>query len=88
MAKTIYRNEYRLLLKDLRRRREAKGLSQAEVAGALGWNQRKLSYAETGARRLDVVEYIALAQVLGFSPYQAFELAHSRTRRRKPKRIR
>jgi transcriptional regulator with XRE-family HTH domain len=75
MAKTIYRAEYRRLLETLRQRREAQGLSQATVARALGWSQQKLSVAESGARRLDVLEFIELAGVLQLSPARALDLA-------------
>ena len=75
--KTIYSREYRVLLEILRGRREARGLSQSEVARALGWTQRKVSYCEAGASRMDVLEYVALARVLGLSPARAFAVAES-----------
>ena len=71
MAKTIHRAEYRQLVDLLRERREALGLSQAEVAKQLGWKQQKVSFIETAARRMDVLEYIALARALGLSPITA-----------------
>jgi transcriptional regulator with XRE-family HTH domain len=75
MSKTIYRAEYRRLLDVLRERRMTQGLSQASVAGALGWRQQKLSASESGARRLDVLEFIELASVLQLSPARALDLA-------------
>ena len=80
MSKTIYRHDYRLLLDDLRQRREGLGLSQADAARALGWSQRKYSYAETGARRLDVLEFIAMTRALGLTPAEALAVAESRVR--------
>jgi transcriptional regulator with XRE-family HTH domain len=77
VAKTIHRNEYRQLVDLLRDRREAMGISQASVAQAVGWTQQKISYIETGARRMDVLEYIALARALGLSPVAAFRRAES-----------
>lgn len=75
MAKTIYRAEYRNLLAVLRERREGAGLSQTDVAKALRWSQQKVSGIESGARRLDVLEFIELADLLGLSPGRAFALA-------------
>jgi transcriptional regulator with XRE-family HTH domain len=45
----------------LREAREAAGLSQTEVAKALGKRQSWVSNTETGERRLDVVELEQLA---------------------------
>lgn len=75
MAKTIYRAEYRSLLAILRERRLAACLSQTDVAKALQWSQQKVSGIESGARRLDVLEFIELAGFLGLSPGRAFALA-------------
>lgn len=71
MAKTIYRNEYRQLVDLLRERREALGISQSALALQLGWKQQKVSFIETGARRMDVLEYIALTRALGLTPNEA-----------------
>lgn len=72
--KTIHRSEYRELIEHLRQRREKLGLSQTDVALALGWKQQRLSAIEAGARRLDVFEYFELAQSLGLSPQRALKL--------------
>jgi transcriptional regulator with XRE-family HTH domain len=77
VAKTIHRNEYRQLVDLLRNRREAIGVSQGAVARQLGWTQQKVSYIETGARRMDVLEYISLAKALGISPISAFRRAQN-----------
>ena len=75
MAKTIYRNEYRQLVDLMRERREATGLSQTALAQRLGWKQQKISFIETGARRMDVLEYIALARELGITATAAVRQA-------------
>jgi len=59
---------------------EALGQSQTAVAAALGWSEQKLSAAESGARRLDVLEFIELAGVLQISPTSAFGLAARQVR--------
>ncbi len=75
LAKTIHRNEYRQLVDLLRKRRESKGMSQGALAEVLGWSQQKVSYVETGARRMDVLEFIGVAKALGIKPVDAFRQA-------------
>lgn len=48
--------------------REKSGLSQQEVADRLGRPQTYVSKCETGRRRMDVVEFLEMAEVLGFDP--------------------
>lgn len=45
--------------------RRAKGLSQAVVAQALGRHQPFIANIESGERRVDVVELIDIAAVIG-----------------------
>lgn len=45
--------------------REQAGVTQTELAGRLGWAQSVIAKIETGERRRDVVEDLALAEVLG-----------------------
>jgi len=51
------------------RRREA-GMSQADLAEALGRYQSVVAAIESGGRRLDVVEFLELAEVIGFDPHE------------------
>lgn len=78
-TKTIYSTAYRRLVTRLRECREAAGISQSELAAALGWPQQRLSAVETGARRLDVIEFLHLTGALNLSPEAAIQLATSRT---------
>ncbi|MGR4875901.1 helix-turn-helix domain-containing protein [Pseudoxanthomonas sp. LARHCG66] len=73
-SKTIYRDDYRRLVEQLRGRREELGLSQSDVARQLGWPQQRISAVEAGARRLDVIEFFQLTTVLGLSPSRAVKL--------------
>ena len=44
------------------------GLSQAELAAQLSTHQQFVSGYETGERRLDVIEFVDVAKVLGLNP--------------------
>ncbi|QSR17262.1 helix-turn-helix domain-containing protein [Novosphingobium sp. KA1] len=47
--------------------RKAKGLTQAELAAALNKPQSFVAKYENGERRIDVVEFVDIAAVLGIS---------------------
>ena len=59
-----YERLNRLLIKERRK----VGLSQQEVANRLGRPQTYVSKCERGVRRLDVVEFLEMAEVIGFDP--------------------
>jgi transcriptional regulator with XRE-family HTH domain len=48
--------------------RKSAGLTQVEVAARLKQHQSYVSKYESGVRRLDVVEFIRVAQAVGFDP--------------------
>jgi transcriptional regulator with XRE-family HTH domain len=48
--------------------RKQSGLSQQEVADHLGRPQTYVSRCESGTRRMDVVEFLEMAEVIGFDP--------------------
>ena len=54
--KTIYNNEYKLLIEKLRNLRIEKRLTQAELAEKLGVDQTYISKIEGLQRRVDVIE--------------------------------
>ena len=56
MRKSIHRAEYQVLVKLLRERREAAGVTQTELSRSLGRSQSFVSDLERGQRRLDVIE--------------------------------
>lgn len=68
MRPSIYSERYqrfRVLLRDLRKE---KGLTQVELAEALGQLQSYVSKYESGERRLDVVEFMDLCVALNVDP--------------------
>ncbi len=48
--------------------RKKSGLSQQEVADRLGRPQTYVSKCELGTRRMDLVEFLEMADVVGFNP--------------------
>lgn len=56
---------YRRLLVRLRRAREQAGLTQGDVARAVGRPQSYVSKCESGERRLDALELLDLARLYG-----------------------
>ena len=68
MKRTVATPRHKALVTLLREEREAKGLRQEDVAKALGQNQMWMQRVESGERRIDVVEFVALATIIGFDP--------------------
>lgn len=68
MAKSAYSQRYRRFREALADSRRNAGLSQQEVARRLGKPQSYVSKFETGERRLDVVEFLDIADVIGVDP--------------------
>ena len=68
MSRGVHNREYRILRRLLREVREEAGLTQTQVAEALGMHQSYVSKYETGERRLDVVELRRVAMAVGLSP--------------------
>jgi transcriptional regulator with XRE-family HTH domain len=52
----------------LREERERAGLSQEEVAAKLDRLQIYISKYELGVRRIDIIEFLEIADVIGFDP--------------------
>lgn len=53
--------------------RKAAGLSQAAVAAKLGRPQSYIADIERNERRIDVIEYLALADAIGFDAISILE---------------
>ncbi|GLS28380.1 Helix-turn-helix [Mesorhizobium albiziae] len=66
MVKTLGTQRHRSLIALLIERREASGLTQSELAAKLGQYQSFVARLESGQRRVDVIEFIELAEILRF----------------------
>jgi len=62
---TANRKQQKALLSLLRQLRTDAGLRQVDMAGALGKPQAFVSYYESGARRLDLLELRQICGILG-----------------------
>jgi transcriptional regulator with XRE-family HTH domain len=71
LDKTLGSKRHRALIELLVKRREAVGMTQTELALRLGEYQSFVGRVESGERRVDVVEFIEIAEVLGFDAAKA-----------------
>jgi transcriptional regulator with XRE-family HTH domain len=67
-VKTIMSKAHRRLVKAIREERTARGFTQTDVAKRLREHQSWVARLESGQRRLDVVEFLAVARAIGFDP--------------------
>ena len=72
MSKTLGTSRHRALIAFLTQKRKDAGLSQSELAKALGEYQSFVARMESGQRRVDVVEYENLARILRFDVHEFF----------------
>jgi len=70
---TLGTNRHKALIALLIKKREAAGLTQVELATRLGQYQSFVARLESGQRRVDVVEFINLAEILGFNAPSAIK---------------
>lgn len=64
---SVYSDEYQRVISALKKARKEKGITQVQLAEALGKPQSFIAKVESGERRLDVVEFVHLAKLLGLS---------------------
>lgn len=67
---SVQRREYDELIRLLKEARVKSGLTQGEVGRKTGLSQPVLSAIEASSRRLDVVEFLDLADAIGFDPHE------------------
>ena len=81
--KSVYRSRYRELLALLKRERQRRQLTQDDVAAVIGWDRSAYSKMETGERRIDLIEFLDIVEVLGVDPCKLIkELGTTQPRRK------
>ena len=65
---SLYDSAYEKFLIELRAARQAKGLSQEELADRLGKHQTFVSMVEKGQRYLDVLEFVRWSAAIEVDP--------------------
>jgi transcriptional regulator with XRE-family HTH domain len=63
---SLHDQAYARFVEKLTQKRVKAGFSQQALADALGWNQSIVAKIESVQRRLDIIELIRIANVLGF----------------------
>ena len=74
MSKTLGSIRHNVLIAFLTAKRHAAGMSQSDLAKALGEYQSYVARMESGQRRVDVIEYEKLAEILKFDVFEFFTL--------------
>ncbi|MFC7398554.1 multiprotein-bridging factor 1 family protein [Chelatococcus sp. GCM10030263] len=77
MVKTLGTERHKALIALLIEKREAAGLTQSDLAAKLGEYQSFVARLESGQRRVDVVEFLELAELLDFDPAAAITILAS-----------
>ncbi|WP_024577391.1 MULTISPECIES: helix-turn-helix transcriptional regulator [unclassified Afipia] len=72
MQKSLKSAEYARFVELLAATRDAAGIKQQALAKALGRQQSFIAKYEGGERRIDVIEFIAIARALGTDPVKLF----------------
>ena len=72
MPKSVFTDAYKVLLDAIIEARKDAGVTQVELAKRLGKPQPWVSNVENGVRRIDVVEFIAIARAIGESAETLF----------------
>ena len=90
MEKTIYADEYRLLLDWLRDQRKLKGHTMRDLAKRLTVHHSWIGRIEQGERRLDIVEFARLCNEIGCDAGDGlkFVIRPSRSNSKKPAKSR
>ena len=73
---SLHDEAYALFVQTLVDRRIKSGKSQQAVADALGWNRSIIAKIESVQRRLDIIELIQIADVIGFDPARLVREIH------------
>lgn len=70
MQKTLRSPRHVRLVQLIVDKRKEAGLSQANLAEAIDRYQSVVAAIESGGRRIDVIEFLDLAETIGFDPHE------------------
>ncbi|MBX3576098.1 MAG: helix-turn-helix transcriptional regulator [Rhizobiaceae bacterium] len=70
MQKTLRSPRHVRLVQLIVDKRKEAGLSQADLAEAIDRYQSVVAAIESGGRRIDVIEFLDLAETIGFDPHE------------------
>jgi transcriptional regulator with XRE-family HTH domain len=74
MPKSAFTDAHRLMVDVLVKARKQSGLTQTELSAKLGKNQSYISNIERLQRRVDVVEFYAIARAMDADPTELFQI--------------
>lgn len=72
MAKSVFSGAHTYLVETLIAARKKSGLTQAQLAAKIGKDQSFISIIEGSQRRVDVLEFYALARAMELDPKELF----------------
>jgi len=72
MPKTVFTGSHKFLVDALVEARKTSGLTQTQLAQRVGKDQSFISLIEGSQRRVDVLEFYALARALNRDPVELF----------------
>lgn len=81
MAKTIFTKQHQDFIRALREVRRSKGVTQVQLSERLDRAQSYISNIERGERRIDVIEFMAIAAALNRDAVELFSEIVSRMNR-------
>jgi transcriptional regulator with XRE-family HTH domain len=73
MPRSVFSDGYKSMLDVLVAARKEAGVTQVELAKRLGKPQPFISYFERGERRIDLIEFCAIAKAMGYEPEVLFK---------------
>lgn len=82
MPKSVYTDAHAIMVETLIAARKDAGMLQEEIASVLGKNQSYVSNIERGQRRVDALEFVALARAMSADPVELFARMVSRLPRK------
>jgi len=85
VEKSIYNSQYKKLMQSLKDARKTADVKQEEIAKILSFSQQDVSKYENCIRRLDIVEFLQICEILGID-YKEFlsETASNIKSKKKP----